>query len=180
MAARQQQQSSQGTHRSTSAGAPDPDQENYYELLGVHYSATSAEITKSYREAMKRFHPDRVRPEYRAAAENLCKDLNRAYRTLSNPVERVAYDRSIKTQVVQDQIMQRYVGGFSGPASGGADPYAAKLRRTPSAAEKREHRQSERSALISLFSVFLVLTLGAIGLILIGGLVSFLWGEFFG
>ena len=161
------------------SGPEHPDRETYYELLGVPYTATSAEITRAYRAAMKRAHPDKVRPELRPAAENLSKDLNRAYRTLSNSVERVAYDRSIRAQEAQDQIMRRYAGGFTGPGNGGIDPYASSLRREPSPSERLEHRKSERSAWVSLVSIFLVLTLGTIGLILIGGLASFVWGEFF-
>jgi hypothetical protein len=169
----------QGARSRPTNQPPDPDQENYYQLLNVPYSASSTEITRSYRDAMKRVHPDRVRPEYRQRAEDLSKDLNRAYKTLSNPIERVAYDKTIRGQEVQDQIMNRYVGGFAGPGVGGHDPYSTRLKRDITEVEKKDHRRSERSAYISLFSVFLVVTLGGIGLILIFGLVSFLFREFF-
>ena len=171
----------QGAGRASAPQAPkgDVDQESYYDLLGVPLTATTAQITTAYRTAMKRAHPDRVKPEYRAAAEELSKDLNRAFRTLANPAERLQYDRSIRAQESQDQIMRRYVGGFSGPATGGHDPYASNLRRQASPAERRDHRRSERSAVVTLLSVFLVVTLGAIGLLLIGGLLSFVWGQFF-
>lgn len=152
----------------------DPDASNHYQLLGIAYTASAAEITKAYRTAMKRFHPDRVPPERRAAAEELCKDLNRAYRTLSNPVDRVAYDRTVRAQEVQDQIMQRYVGGFAGPGAGGIDPFATKFKRELTSEEKADRRRSERSAMISVLSVFLVVTLGAIGLILIAALLSWI------
>ncbi len=178
MAARPNQGSAQGTHQ-RSPHASNPDRENLYQLLSVPYTASSSEITKSYREAMKRFHPDRVRPEYRQAAEDLCKDLNRAYRTLSNPVERLAYDRSIRKAEVQGQIMQRYTGEFGGPRYAQQDPHATRLKRDITEAERRDHQRSERSAVVSLFSVFLVVALGAIGLILVGGLVSFLFQQIF-
>ncbi len=100
MAARTSSQTGQtwqGPGRSPRNG-DDPDAANHYQLLGVAYTASAAEITKAYRTAMKRFHPDRVPAERRAAAEELCKDLNRAYRTLSNPVDRVAYDRTVRGQ----------------------------------------------------------------------------------
>jgi len=158
------------THRRADPRSPDAD--TYYQMLSVPYTASAAEITKAYREAMKRYHPDRVRPDQRPAAEELCKDLNRAYRTLSNPIERVAYDRTVRVQEVQDQIMRRYVGGFTGPASGGVDPFAQSMKRDLTAGEKRDRRKSERSAMVSLLSIFLVVALGAIGLILIGALVS--------
>jgi curved DNA-binding protein CbpA len=119
-----------------------------------------------------------VRADQRAAAEDLSKDLNEAYRVLSNPVQRLAYDKTIRQQEIQDQVMQRYVGGFAGTAGGGVDPYASKLKRPPTLEEKRDQQRSERSALVSLFSIFLVITLGVIGLILLGGLASFLLRQF--
>ena len=162
---------SESTNRQAASRSPDAD--NYYQLLSVPYTAGAAEITKAYREAMKRFHPDRVRPDQRPAAEELCKDLNRAYRTLSNPVERVAYDRTVRDQEVQDQIMRRYAGGFAGPESGGVDPFAQALKRNLTPEERADRQKSERSAMISLLSIFLVVALGGIGLILIAALVSF-------
>jgi len=158
------------THRRPAPRSPDAD--TYYQMLSVPYTASAAEITKAYREAMKRYHPDRVRPDQRPAAEELCKNLNRAYRTLSNPIERVAYDRTVRVQEVQDQIMRRYVGGFGGPASGGVDPFAQSMKRDLTPGEKRDRQKSERSAMVSLLSIFLVVALGAIGLILIVALVS--------
>ncbi len=178
MAARPNQGSAQGAHR-RSTQAPDPDRDNLYQLLSVPVTASSSEITKSYREAMKRFHPDRVLPEHRQAAEDLCKDLNRAYRTLSNPIDRLAYDKTIRHVEVQDQIMQRYTGEFGGPRYAQQDPHATRLKRDITEAERRDHQRSERSAFVSLFSVFLVVALGAIGLILVGGLVSFLFQQIF-
>lgn len=178
MAARPNQGSAQGARERATGGAA-PDRENLYQLLSVPYTASTAEITKSYREAMKRFHPDRVRPEHRQAAEELSKDLNRAYKVLSNPADRLAYDRSIQGAEVQDLFMQRYTGEFGGPRHGPQDPYATRLKRDITEAERREYRRGERSAFVSLFSVFLVVTLGAIGLILVGGLVSFLFQQIF-
>lgn len=176
---RPRSQSTTHGQRPSPARTPDPDQENHYQLLNVAYTATSAEITRSYREAIKRVHPDRVQAEHRMAAEDLTKDLNEAYRVLTNPVQRVAYDRTIRQQEIQDQVMQRYVGGFAGAASGGVDPYARNLKREPTLREKRDQQRSERSALVSLLSIFLVITLGVIGLILLAGLVSFLFHQFF-
>lgn len=154
--------------RSRTVPPSDPDTANLYELLGVRFDASADELTRAYREAMKRFHPDRVAPEYRAAAESICKDLNRAYGTLSNPVKRVAYDRSIRRSVVQDQVMRRYTG-MSGPPP----LHAPDLKRELSATERHEHRRSERSAVISLVAIFVIVTLVTIGAIVATGVVSF-------
>jgi hypothetical protein len=178
VATRSNQGATRGSHQRATP-PPNPNRDNLYQILSVAPTASAAEITRSYREAMKRFHPDRVRPEQRQAAEDLSKDLNRAYRTLSNPVDRLAYDRSIRGSQVQDQFMQRYTGEFGGHRQGQPDPYASGMKRTITEAERRDYRRSERSAFVSLFSVFLVVTLGAIGLILVGGLASFVFRMVF-
>ena len=131
---------------------------DYYKLLDVPYTATFQEITRAYRQAMKRAHPDRHRPDKRAAAEERSKQINAAYQILSQADSRRAYDETLKTSAVQDQNMSRYAGGF-GPPGSATDPYAQGLRRHATAAERAERRQSDRSALLSIFLVFAAVTL---------------------
>ena len=157
----------------------DVDAENYYQLLGVRFSATGAEITRAYRQAMKRSHPDRVHPERREAAEELSKLLNRAYATLADPIARQAYDRTVRAQEVQDQLMRRYVGGFGGPGIGGVDPFAQAMKREMSAAERADQRRADRSAMLSLVLVFVVATAVVIALILLWAIVSALLSLIF-
>jgi DnaJ-class molecular chaperone len=163
--------------------APNPpadlEQDNYYQLLGVRFGATGAEITRAYRQAMKRSHPDRVHPERRAAAEELAKLLNRAYATLADPISRQTYDLTIRAQAVQDQLMRSYVGGFGGPGIGGADPFAQALKREMSPAEKADQRRADRSAMLSLVLVFVVATAVVIALILLWAVVSALLSLIF-
>lgn len=151
----------------------DSSQETYYRLLNVAPTATAAEITRAYREAIKRAHPDRALPELRAQAEEITKDLNLAYRTLSDPTRRRAYDRTIMQNRVQEGIMNRYVSGLGTP--GASDPFATHLKREPSSRERRERRQSDRNAMLSLFSAFLVILLGGVGLVVIFALVAYAW-----
>ena len=146
--------------------------ENYYRLLNVPYDASTRDITKAYRQAMLRAHPDRVRPEQRARAEDLSKLLNRAYSTLSNPQKRQAYDRSIRADVVQDEIMNRYVGGFGGPGLNGKMASAHAPRRQMTESERRDRRRSDRSAMVSLFSAFAIVAIATIGLLLLYALAS--------
>ncbi len=161
------------------ASQHDPDEPNYYELLNVPYTASKTEITAAYRQAMRRAHPDRAAPQRREAAETLAKLINAAYATLNDPAKRLVYDRTIRAQEVQDQIMKRYVGGFAGPGAGNLDPSARNLKRELTPSERRERRNSERSAIVSVFSVFLVLVLGVIGLLVLGTLVSWGWSQIF-
>jgi len=154
--------------------------ETHYQLLGVPYGASSADITKAYREAMKRAHPDRARPERRAASEELAKRLNQAYAVLSKPASRKTYDQTIRVQGVQEQVMGRYVGGFPGPGLGGAqDPFAADLRRTPSEFERRDQARAGRSATITMMATFAGFTLAIIVAIIVFAIFAAVFGWIF-
>lgn len=150
---------------------------DYYKLLGVPYSATFQEITRAYREAMKRAHPDRHRPERRAAAEERAKQLNRAFTTLSRAESRRAYDAEIKATAVQDQIMSRYVGGFVVPGEA-TDPFGESLRRTQTKAERADQKRTDRSATVSIFLVFAGIAVALIAMLLLLTLVNFLVNTF--
>ena len=143
--------SRQSTHTQSGPGpgaGADPDQDDHYSLLGVTFMATNAEITQAYRRAMKRAHPDRQTVERRAAAEELARRLNAAYTVLSDPIKRQAYDRTIRQQVIQDQIMRQYVGGFY---TGGGSPSSQQMERPePTAAERRERIVADRKAWLLL------------------------------
>ncbi len=158
---------------------PGPAAADHYQVLGVPYAASGAEIARAYRAAMKRIHPDRQPaggdPRGRAAAEEAARRLNLAYATLSKPLARQAYDRTIRGAIVQDQIMSRYVGGFHVPqanGTGGADPLAPPPRRAPTASERRERRRADRDALVSLVAVFAGMALLLVLLLLIWAAVA--------
>jgi DnaJ-class molecular chaperone len=153
------------------------DEIDFYQLLGVSYSASRAEITRAYREAMKRAHPDRHHPADRAAAEERAKLLNRAFRTLSHTDSRRDYDTSIKARAVQDQIMSQYFGGFGMPGSG--DPFGNDLRRTPTAADRRNRQRNDRNAMVSVVIVFAGATLAVVLLLLIASAVDAIFGGLF-
>ena len=126
-------------------------------MLGVRYGATSREITRAYREAMKRHHPDTVAPGQRERAEEYAKLLNLAMRTLTKPEERLKYDQSIRAELVQEGIMSHYFGGMGIPGDQ-SDRFGERLRREQTAFEKREKRQSDRSATLSVLLYFAAIT----------------------
>jgi DnaJ-class molecular chaperone len=133
--------------------ATNPPPVNYYKLLGVPYTATASEITRAYRNAMKRAHPDRVSARERQHAEESAKLLNLAWRTLTKPEERSRYDRTLRAEVVQDQIMSQYFGGMGMPG-GRDDRYGEALRREQTAFERQERKQTNRSAVASVMLIF--------------------------
>jgi len=131
----------------------DTEQVNYYKLLGVSYSATTRDITRAYRTAMKRSHPDRVPIGDRPGAEERAKLLNLAWRTLSRPQERARYDQTLRQELVQEQIMSQYFGGMGMPG-GRDDRFGEQLRRERTDFEKREKKQADRSAILIVLLVF--------------------------
>ncbi len=166
--------------RADPSAPPDPD-DDLYRLLGVMPAASAAEITRAYRAAMKRTHPDRQPAGRRVAAEEHAKRLNLAYATLSKPLARQGYDRTLRARVVQDELMGRYVGGFYVPQAdgSGADPVGRPPRRPPTAAERRERELADRNALTSIVLVFGGLTLAVVALLLLWSVLGAVVGAVF-
>jgi curved DNA-binding protein CbpA len=66
---------------------------DYYDLLKVPRSANPAEITRAYKAAVGRYHPDRhEQNDLQELAEERLKQLNEAYSVLSDPQRRAMYD----------------------------------------------------------------------------------------
>lgn len=66
---------------------------HYYEILGVGYAATDDELRKAYRKLAAKYHPDKQRdPERAAEAAEKFKRANRAYKILTDPTKRQAYN----------------------------------------------------------------------------------------
>jgi molecular chaperone DnaJ len=66
---------------------------DYYALLGVQRDADEGEIKKAYRRLAMQFHPDRVGPDEKVAAEERFKEITEAYEVLRDADKRAAYDR---------------------------------------------------------------------------------------
>lgn len=84
------------------------DSSNCYEILGLDYKASSADVRESYLKKVQKYHPDKYRHLSDLSLESKLTELfefiTTAYNTLGNEKERSRYDKgllqksSIKTQ----------------------------------------------------------------------------------
>ena len=96
--------------------------ERFYELLAVHPKASAEDIRTAYYNLSRQWHPDRFfnrdLGEYAQHIEKVFMGITKAYRTLSDPKERLHFDRthvttstSSATQVKSVQNKARYRKG---------------------------------------------------------------------
>ncbi len=74
-------------------GGPEPD---LYRLLGVARDAAARDITHAWRRKARGAHPDSQPRDAGAAAR--FRLLEQAYRVLSDPAQRAAYDQSLRRE----------------------------------------------------------------------------------
>lgn len=66
---------------------------NYYEVLELTKDASPEDIKKQYRKLAMKYHPDRTAGDKKK--EELFKNINAAYETLSDPVKKKNYDNEL-------------------------------------------------------------------------------------
>jgi DnaJ-class molecular chaperone len=74
---------------------------DFYKILGLDKNASSDEIKKAYRKLSLKFHPDKNDGD--KFFENMFKQIQGAYETLSHPVKKSIYDNEIKKSTYQNQ-----------------------------------------------------------------------------
>src|SRR3989339_1788775 len=65
---------------------------DFYDILGLSKSASSAEIKAAYRKKALEWHPDRHQGTDKEEAERKFKEINEAYQVLSDSSKKSAYD----------------------------------------------------------------------------------------
>ena len=71
---------------------------NYYEILEVNPKASKEIIEKAYKVLIKKYHPDLYKGESRIYAEEQTRQINEAYKILSDEFLREQYDKEIEKE----------------------------------------------------------------------------------
>jgi curved DNA-binding protein CbpA len=84
-----------------------PQNKNYYQILGVDEKATPEEIKKSYYKLALQWHPDK-NPDKKEEAEEMFKEISKAYQVLGNLDLRQKYDcnEDVNNFVTQEEIRE--------------------------------------------------------------------------
>lgn len=76
---------------------------NYYDILQVNQNASPEIIEKAYKTLAKKYHPDLQPEENKKQAEEILKDINEAYKILSNPISKANYHNSLKENYISEK-----------------------------------------------------------------------------
>uniref|UniRef100_A0A061S6Z9 Chaperone protein n=2 Tax=Tetraselmis sp. GSL018 TaxID=582737 RepID=A0A061S6Z9_9CHLO len=118
---------------------------DFYEVLGVHESASTEEIRKAYRIKAKIYHPD-LNPLGGEAAQLKFKELSQAHEVLKDPFKRAQYDHSRSTSALREtarrMTMDDFMDRYSEYWSRSAYRPPTDAERMRSAEEKERLRQA--------------------------------------
>lgn len=100
--------------------------QDYYQVLGLSYSASIVEIRKAYWDFSKRYHPDTTDLPSDLAKEKF-QQIKEAYATLSDPRQRAIYDQQLRfyqQKIYEHQLRQRSASNraYARPASSSSSP----------------------------------------------------------
>lgn len=76
---------------------------NYYEILQINQNASPEIIEKAYKTLAKKNHPDLQEESNKKEAEEILKEINEAYETLSDLNKKALYDQNLKNQTISQE-----------------------------------------------------------------------------
>ncbi|BCL65649.1 molecular chaperone DnaJ [uncultured bacterium] len=92
---------------------------SYYDILGVSKNASKNELDSAFRKLAMKYHPDKYKG---ADAQDKMKEINKAYKVLSDPNQRKQYDAFLMSgHNTKDFDYQDSTHGFQQEEFGGRD-----------------------------------------------------------
>lgn len=92
---------------------------SYYDILGVSKSASKSELDSAFRKLAMKYHPDKYKG---TDAQDKMKEINKAYKVLSDPNQRKQYDAFLMSgHNTKDFDYQDSTSGFQQEEFGGRD-----------------------------------------------------------
>lgn len=83
------------TTAAVKSGFIKPSEMSFYELLGIPETGTLVEIKQAYKQLARKYHPDVSPPDRLEEYTQRFIRVQEAYETLSDPLRRTVYDRSM-------------------------------------------------------------------------------------
>jgi curved DNA-binding protein CbpA len=83
---------------------------NYYSLLGVDFDASKDDVKQAYVRLAKKYHPDLGQnfcSAEKRQLEDMMKEINEAYSTLSDARKRKFYDEKLKPSLDRKKIIAK-------------------------------------------------------------------------
>ncbi|MDX2083785.1 MAG: DnaJ domain-containing protein [Candidatus Melainabacteria bacterium] len=100
---------------------------DYYRILEIAPSASPEILANAYRTLARKFHPDRHQDDRKPEMEQLLKEINEAYRVLSDPNRRRLYDENYQ-RFLDAQTRSRTSGPFFAEEPARLSPWVARFR----------------------------------------------------
>lgn len=127
---------------------------NYFQILGVPRAATAAEIKRAYYGLARRFHPDRFRQvvgdSERVEIETAFALVTKAYETLQDEAERVAYESRLPVESARPAAAASPQSKPAPPRAAARNRDAAKQPSDPAAAPHYRAEENFQQGLAAL------------------------------
>lgn len=82
---------------------------NFYDWLEINKNASPEVIEKAYKTLVRKYHPDLQEEANKQESEEILKQINDAYDTLSDPIKKADYDAHLKeTEISADEYEHLY------------------------------------------------------------------------
>ena len=121
---------------------------NHYQTLGIKRDASTDDIKRAYRKLAQKFHPDKNDGD--KFFEEIFKEIQEAYETLSDPYEKGKYDSNYDYFFNGQQKTNQSYTRKEEPKYEPPKPDPEKVRQEKEARDKREKERAEKERVANI------------------------------